>query len=260
MKRLIMTLAILAFAASGAMADIVIFKSGGAKEGIIEEETPTSVRLRVRGAVIGFSRSNIERIEYASDEENEKLYDKWLQEVKDREEARDRKREDKKKFEKQQQEKGLIKVGDEWVTRRKKAELEQEGLRNRIRAQKNEQGRLAREAELAAEEEEREEAERNPRAGDIKKIVLGKSYVKHVGDYSAVLVGRLKNKGELVAESIFVETMIYNKEGVLISSATEEIHDLAPGQSQNLHIGLDMNPKLIGESKVRVTGVVWARF
>jgi hypothetical protein len=264
MKRLIMTLAILVFFNSGVMADIVIFKSGGSKEGIIEEETPSSVKLRIRGAVIGFARSNIEWIEYASDQENAKLDDKWLEEEKEQEEERKRKREEEKKFEKRQLEKGLIKVGDEWVTRRKKAELQQEELRNRIQEQKDEQELAAQEAALAAEEEaeeeEEEEIEENPLTRDIEKISLGKPSVKRVGVDSAVFVSRIKNNGELAAESIYVDIFIYDKEGVLIYADTEEVPDLGGGQSRELNIALDVDPREIGKTEASVMGVVWTTF
>ena len=48
MKKLVMVLAALSFFISNATADIIIFTSGGAKEGIVQEETPTSVKMRVK--------------------------------------------------------------------------------------------------------------------------------------------------------------------------------------------------------------------
>ena len=267
MKKLVMALAALLLGASGAAADIVIFTSGSAKEGIIEAETPASVKMRVRGSVIGFSRSNIERIEYASEQENDKLHNKWLQEEKDREEERNRKREEKKEFEKQQLDKGLIKAGDKWVTKAERAELKRQGLRTRIRAQKNEQERDAREAALAAEEEaEEEEGEQteqvgqNPLTKGVGKISLSAPSIKHPDVDSTVLDSRITNKGKLGAESIFVEIMVYDKQGTLILAETEEMPGLGAGSSRKLSVDLDVDPRDFGKAKARITGVVWETF
>ncbi len=74
MRKLVLVLLVLALFSPGAFADIVIFKSGSAKEGIVEEETPTGIKIRIKNAVIGVSWQNIEKIEYATSEENRDLY------------------------------------------------------------------------------------------------------------------------------------------------------------------------------------------
>lgn len=260
MKKLIMALAALFLFTSDAAADIIIFTSGSAKEGIVQEETPTSVKMRVKNAVVGFSRRNIERIEYASPEENAKLDRKWKEQEETQKEERDRKREKKRRREKRQMDGSLVKVGGRWVTRKEKAELEQENLRRRIEVQKNEEAEAALAAEEEAEREKEEETEENPRAKDIAKIFLGKPRLVSVETDSGVLMVRVKNNGELAAESIFVEITLYNSKGRLISLEVEEMPDLPAGQSRRLQVGLIPDPRIVGETKVRVTRVIWSRF
>ncbi len=260
MKKLVMALAALSFFTSDAAADIIIFTSGGAKEGIVQEETPTSVKIRVKDAVIGFSRTKVDRIEYASPEENAKLNREWKEDEEKQEEERNRKREKKRKHEKRQMDRGLVKVGGKWVTRKKKAELQQENLRRRIEAQKDEEAEAALAAEEEAEEEEEEETEENPLAKDIAKIVLGKPSLMFLGINSVMLTTRVKNNGELAAESIFVEITAYNTEGRLISYEIEEMRDLPAGESRKLQMGLIVDPGIVGDTKVRVTRVIWSRF
>lgn len=256
MKRFIMALSVIVLFSSSAAADIIIFRSGSGKEGIIVEETPISVKMRIKKAVIGFSRSNIERIEYASPEENRKLDQKWMEQEKGREEKRKRKREEKERFEKGQREKGLVKAGDQWVTRRQKAELEQEEIRGKIEARKAE--RAAQQRALAAEEEE--ETEESEIAKDIKKIAVDSIGIKLSAGDVAILNGRLTNKGEFTAANIFLEILIYDKEGRPIFSRFEKISSLEPNQSRKLKIPLGIEGRFVGSSKVRVISVLWKPF
>ena len=95
MKKLIFFLLALFVSSSSAAADIIVFKSGSAKEGIIEEDNPTGVKLRGKNAVNGISGQNIETIHYATPEENRSLDRRWEENKLKRQEERKRKREER---------------------------------------------------------------------------------------------------------------------------------------------------------------------
>ena len=258
MKRLLAVLAVLALFSPGVMADIIIFQSGGAREGIIEEETPTSVKMRIKNAVIGFSRGNIERIEYSSSAENSKLDQKWKEEEKQQDEKRKQRREDKKRSEKRQSDKGLEKVNGQWVSRKKKAEIKQDRIEAEIRGQEAVDVEEALELERAAVAAEAEKASEENRLPDyIKKIVVGKFRVKDAGEGEVVIHGRITNKGKLIAELIILQAGIYDQEGTLVNSIEEQISDLGPNKHQKLEFPFDMNSSVIGSTEVTVSEVVW---
>ena len=258
MKRLLAVLAALALFSPGVMADIIIFQSGGARKGIIEEETPTSVKMRIKNAVIGFSRDNIERIEYSSSAENSKLDRKWKEEKELQDEKRKQRREDKKRSEKRQRDKGLEKVNGEWISRKQKAEIKQDRIEAEIRAQEGADAEEALELERAAVAAEAEKASEENRLPDyLKEIVIGKFRVEDTGEGEVVLHGRITNKGKLIAELITLQVGIYDNDGTLISSTVEEISDMGPKKHQKLVLPLDMNSSVIGSTKVTVSEVVW---
>ena len=58
-------------------ADTLTFKAGGKRLCIIEDESPTFVRFRVKDSVIGVSREKIKDIQYATPEQNRNLEFRW---------------------------------------------------------------------------------------------------------------------------------------------------------------------------------------
>jgi hypothetical protein len=271
MKKLIFFLLALFISSSSAAADIIIFKSGSAKEGIIEEENPTGVKLRVKNAVIGISWQNIETIQYATPEENRSLDRRWEDNELKRQEERKRKREEKEKFEKEQKDKGLVKAGARWVSRKEKAELEQAGIRNEMQAQ--EASRAAEQAASEAEEARRaEEAERAAEPAFLRNMTeeQRRRYKEHVGkmeltgvkiskvseDY-LIIKGRVTNKGEFTATRIVLEVTLYGTGGEAIARDFVKVSDLAPGQSRKLNVPFDIRANFAGSVKARVTALQW---
>jgi len=271
MKKLILFLLALLVSSASAAADIIIFKIGSAKEGIIEEETPTGLKLRIKNAVIGFSWQNIETIQYATPEENGNLVLRWEESKLKRQEERNRKREEKAKLEKEQKDKGLVKMGDRWVTRKKKAELEQAGIRNKMRAQEvsraaekaaaeAEEARRAEEAERAAEpaflqnmteEQRREYRER------VRKLELTGVKISRVSEDYLIVKGRVTNKGEFTATRVVLEVTVYGIDDQPIARDFVEVDDLGPGQSRKINVPFDIRAEFVGSSKARVTGLRW---
>jgi len=251
MTRLILLVAALAFFASTASADIIIFKSGSAREGIIEEETPTSVKLRVRNSVMGFSRSNIERIEYASTQENMKLDRKWLEQERKQEEENERKRAEKRKFEQEQRDKGFVEVGGEWVTREEKVRMRKDRKKQRMERKALQD---ARKAQRKANRDRGKAGERNASA---KNIVVKNVELRHGGGTTPLLRARVMNKGGSLASSISVKAMVYDKQGQLIYVEVTELSDLGPNQSRDIVIPLDIDGQFVGSSKMQVMNVLW---
>ena len=273
MKRIIFFLLTLVFLPSAATADLLIFKSGSAKEAIIEEETPTSVKIRVKDAVYGILRRNIERIEYATDEENLNLELRWREEKRQREEQRMLRQQEEEKFEKDQKKKGLVKVGDRWLTKEEKAELDQQKMRQKIEARRaRARQRKASTVEAAEEVGEIEEGgeselpeffeemtpqERRRYLERLKKIVVSDISVGWLGEGLTALKGRVTNKSRDHAENVFLEILLYDEKGEVFFVRDEELQDLGPNRSRNLFFQLDSDSAFIHSSKVRVIEVEW---
>lgn len=267
MRKLLLLLLALVFSSSSAAADIIIFKSGSAKEGIVEEETPTGVKIRVKNAVIGVSWRNIEKIEYATPQENRNLDLKWKEQERKRQEKRKQRREEEERFEKEQKDKGLVKHGDRWVTRKEKADLEEKGIREKMEAERA--ARLAREAAEAREAEAAEEAEepgflsemteeeRREYKENLKKVGLSNISVVRLGEDATMWKARVTNKGQFTAKSIFLEITLYDKNGEAVAVGFSEVADLAPGASIGLNVPIDVPAEFVSSSKTRVVGVEW---
>jgi hypothetical protein len=259
MKRLLAVLLALALFSPGVMADIIIFRSGSARKGIIVEETPNSVKLRIRNAVIGFSRDNIERIEYSSASENSKLDQEWKDEEKQKEEKRRQRRAERKRFEKQQADKGLEKVGGQWVSRREKAQIRQKGIEAEMRAQERAEAEEARELERAAVLAEAELARDENRLPEyLKKIIIGKIRIGYSEDENeSVLTSRITNSGILVAEVVTLEIKVYDAEGTLLRVYDEEIIEIGPKKHHMFTFTPGLGGNIIDSAEVTVTEVLW---
>ena len=80
MIRLVFSTLGLTLLSSPALADKLILKNGNEREVIIEEEGPTGVKARVRRSAATIPHEVIERIEYATPEENAAIRLKWEKE------------------------------------------------------------------------------------------------------------------------------------------------------------------------------------
>lgn len=129
-----------------ARADVIVFKSGLRKVGLIESETPETIRFRTRLGTTGISRDFIAQIERGTPEENAALQRYWAEEAQAAAANRERQAElrrareqEQQAFEEVQRAKGLVKFDDEWLTpheaelrlRRRQQEL-QAGLDRRV--------------------------------------------------------------------------------------------------------------------------------
>ena len=132
MRKLMISILVSAVLSPVASGDIIVFKSGVAKRGVIEEETPASVKIRIEDSVLGVSRANIEKIEYATPEENMDLLMQWKEKRELLKEKRMKQKEEEKKFEKEQRDKGFVQVDGKWVSPADAEQMSQEGIQRRI--------------------------------------------------------------------------------------------------------------------------------
>jgi hypothetical protein len=254
-KKTIAFLLVIFFFTTGAAADIIIFNSGSAKEGIIEAETPTSVKLRVKKAVMGFSRDNIKEIEYASDEENRQLDIRWKEQEEQKKEERRQRKEAKKRFEKQQRDKGLVKDGKKWIPEKRKVELNRERARRSVDAQRN--AIIAGESEEDEEEREDSESEEEQGAEGFDDISIDALNINKKGLGSIIFSGRVTNNGARTARAIFLRMDVYNWAGRIIYSKRQRVNNLAPKGSQQLRVPIHLNPKNVERHDFVVTNVLW---
>lgn len=256
MKRLIAFVAVFVLFSPPVMADIIIFKSGYAREGIIEEETPTSVKMRIKNATIGFSRDNIEKIEHSSPEDNRKLDEKWKEQEREQEEKRKQKREKKELEDKRMREKGLEQVDGKWVSRREKARIEQERIKAQESALKRQKAEQARQKALNEATTPREgETEADLRARNIAQIVVGKFDIKKTATEEEVLEGRITNKGKLTAGTVSLRINFYDDKGTLISRTDQQVSELGPNERADVQVPLGYSSGAIGRTEVIVTDV-----
>jgi hypothetical protein len=254
-KKTIAFLLVIFFFTSGAAADIIIFNSGSAKEGIIEAETPTSIKLRVKNAVMGFSRDNIKEIEYASDEENRQLDIKWKEQEEQKKEERRQRKEAKKRFEKQQRDKGLVKEGKKWIPEKRKVELNRERARRSVDAQRD--AISAGESEEDEEEQEDSEVEEELGGEGFDDISIDALNINKKGLGSMLFDGRVTNKGERTAGTIFLRIDVYNKAGRVIRSKTQRVNNLAPQESKKVRVPIQLKPEQVKRHDFVVTNVLW---
>lgn len=116
---------------SSSRADEIYFKSGYSHTAVIIHETKDSVTFKTNMGLSTVGRDQIDFIEKATPEENQKIQKKWREEQEKLEEARKARREAEQKFEREQIAKGLIKFEGAWMTPEAKAEILD--LRNQAR-------------------------------------------------------------------------------------------------------------------------------
>ena len=164
-------------------------------------------------------------------------------------------------------------MGDRWLTKEKKAELDQQKMRQKIEAQRararqqkaspvgaaEEAGEIEEGGEYELPEffEEMTPQERRLYLEGLKEIVVSDISVGSLREGSAVLKGRVTNKSQDHAESVFLEILLYDEKGEVFIARYEELRDLGPNLSKNLFFQLDSDSALINSSEVRVTDVEW---
>lgn len=109
--------------AGAVAADQIVLQSGAVKEGIIEEETETLVRLRTRLGVTGIGREFIREVRRASPEANAALQAQWVadstREAAERDArraAREAEEEADRAYAAEQRAQGLVLDEGEWVS------------------------------------------------------------------------------------------------------------------------------------------------
>lgn len=249
----------------GAEADVVLFKTGAAKIGIIEEETPSTVKLRIRDVVIGISRDNIEKIEYATPEENESLRFKWEEEKREAEEERERKRRALEKFEREQQAKGLINVNGEWVTPMEIERRRQRNIEQRVQGEGSAQPEATgaeEESEIEVPEiveglsTERQEAyieslERQ------KQLEISQIRTDPQGARTTILTGRVLNKSDRTARKIYLEIVGYDQNGEEIVYETSQVSGVAPKKLGRIHVPLRIENEFLDKTEIRIIDAEW---
>lgn len=109
------------FYSSELRADTIYLKNGNKIFGIIKKESKGSVEIEINiGAVVAFSREDIDRIEKDSDVKHAELKEDWELEKS----KRDVEQTAKDAFEREQREKGLVKHDGRWITPAEKERMQ----------------------------------------------------------------------------------------------------------------------------------------
>lgn len=255
MKNLvILVLALIAFP-SLVFGDTIIFKTGDAKEGIIKEETPTMVRIRVKNITIGIARSQIESIKYGTREENDALKMKWEEKESQLREEQQRRMEKKKEFEATQRARGLKKVDGRWVSpadaKARKAAAKETEVEKTEEIEKEDVEELSEFLSNLSEEE------RELYLIDRGKIQVTKKQWTMVADEVTTLTAEVKNMGRSTAQTILLVIRCSDETGGIVYSGEEAIDNLGMGMSTELDIDLPVDKELIQKVDIDVVGVSW---
>jgi hypothetical protein len=265
MKKLALLTVALVALPSVVAADVIFFKSGTAKTGIVEEETPTTVKIRIEDKVVGISRASIERVEYATPEENERIELKWKEEKERIEEERRLKQAQREKLEMEQKAKGLVKIGDEYLSPAEMERREQQGIRAEIERQ-----RAARTAEETPEPSEEPELPEFVQGlpeeqkqlyiesmKRLKNIEVGQTRVESDRPGQTVLAGTVTNRDEGFAGTIDLEVRCSDEAGEVISVESARVFSLKPGESGSFFVTARVDKEFIKRTDVRVVSAVW---
>jgi hypothetical protein len=249
---------------SAASADIIIFKSGSAKIGIIEEETATHITIREKDKVATISKANIERVEYSDAEENEKLRMKWKEEKERLEEQRKKAREAEEKFEADQKAKGLLNVDGKWISVGEAEARRQEQIRQEVQQQN--QSAAGTEPETSEEFEIPEYVEDLPE--DKKELVLEELkrqqeievlnvQVVQLGGDQVQVKGTVINKSDTVAKAVELEIESFDEQGEVLELESARVSFLRPGESGSFTAPLKTSAELVKNASVRILSVRW---
>ncbi len=249
-----------------AQADVIIFKSGSAKIGIIEEETPTQVKIRVKDIVVGISRSNIEKIEHSTQAENEKLMTKWKEEKEQLDEERKQKREAEDKFEAEQKKQGLIEVDGEWMSPGEAEARRQQQILQQVESKQEqksapEETPAAENLDLPENFDDLSDEAKQLVMEDAKRrqqIEVGQVTVFTLsGGTQAGAKGTVTNGSDITAKSITIEIQCFDENGNPLGTRTTTVTTLKPGETGSFNTPLRIPAALIKTTSVRVPEVNW---
>lgn len=266
MRMIMILLAGLFVLSTRANGDIIIFKNGSAKVGVIvEEEKPTQVTFREKEKVITVVRTNIERIEYSTPEENEKLRLKWKEEKQRLEEQRKKKREAEEKFEAAQKAKGFVQVNGEWISPGEAEARRQQEIRRQVENQKTEAGteqqpEASEEIELPEILDEIDPDQKELFIENLKrqqKVQVSGVQVVALGSSEAAVKGTVVNGSELTAGNIQVEVECFDENGDSLGIESARVSLLRPGESGSFSTPFGVPLESIKETKAQVTSVRW---
>lgn len=264
MKKILFLLVVFfAFPQQG-KADIIIFKSGSAKIGVIEEETPDQVKFRVKDVVVGISRKNIEKIEHSTQAENDKLRMKWKEEKEQLEEQRKKREAAEEKFEASQKEKGLVKVDGEWISPGEAEARRQQELSREAQSVQQKQA-------SATQEEAPEELKLPPYWDDLsdeqrevvrenlkrqQKIKVKQVEVTTLGTQTGAK-GTVMNGSDAAVARVELEISCFNENGDLIDVQRTTLYSLKPGKNESFYSPLRVPASFIKRVEANVTSVTW---
>ena len=110
---------------SSVFADIIHLKNGNKVSGVITKESEDFVEIKINiGAVVTFSKKDIDRVEKESDDERLEIEKGWEAEKAQREGAAGPEPEIDETFKEEQREKGLVEYEGDWVTPEEKERLQ----------------------------------------------------------------------------------------------------------------------------------------
>ncbi|UCD57079.1 MAG: hypothetical protein JSV16_14890 [Candidatus Hydrogenedentota bacterium] len=257
-KLLVFVVALVVFGPAAA-ADIIVFKTETEKEGIIEEETPTRVKIRIKDAVLGISRDNVLKIEYGTPEENRELELKWRAEKEKRAEESRKKREEAERLEKELETKGLVKEGGEWVSPAEAEKMREEEIRRQIREEQ-----AAREAEETVAPEVPElpdfvrdltESEKEQYIAAIETIEVSQIRTRPQSRTVTILTCEVRNRGEESARKVLLDIEVYDRAGEVVYAQSASVVNVSPDESKWLQVSMRVGDEFIDRVEVRVVDV-----
>ncbi len=264
MKRGVSVLIIMVALSSTAFADIIVFKTGAAKVGIIVEETPTTVKFRVKDSVLGISRENIEKIEYAKPEENEELELKWKDEKEKAEEDRRVRREQQQKFIEEQKAKGLVEIDGKWMTPAEAEAARQENVRQQVQAQQAAQAAkpppASEEPELPSFVQNLPPAQREAYLERLKRIkMIDVSNVRSQAQSRELTLvkGTVTNKSKNFMRRIDLQIQGFGENDQVLFTETTRVQRIGPDESGAFNVSVRVANDLIKRKEARVVDMVW---
>ena len=248
-----------------AAADIIIFKSGSAKIGIVEEENSRQVTIRDKDRVVTIMRANIEKIEYSTEEENRQLRFKWEEEKRRLAEKRKEREEAQKKFEAEQKAKGLIEVDGKWLSvgeaeARRQQQIQQQVQRQRQQAAAEKETEATEEIELPEYADDLTEEQKALLREDLKrreKITVGKIQMVDLGSGRVQLKGMVTNGSDMTANEIALQITFYGEDGQVLDFEDTTVYSVQPGATGSFHAMSSVDAELIKRTEAEILSVNW---
>jgi len=245
-------------------ADIIIFKSGSAKVGIVEDEKPDEVTFRDHDRIVTIMRSNIEHIEHATEEENENLRAKWKREKQELEEKRRKRMEAEKKFEEGQKAKGLINVDGRWISageaERQRQQQIQQQIKNQQKKVQPKQESEEPEVELPDYFDQLDSAQQEVVLEELKRqkeLQVGSLQVSSIKSGEATVKGTVTNGSEMTASSIDIIVQCYGENDELLGAEDAVVVSVRPGESGYFYVPIGVDAQFIKRAEARIVSVRW---